>query len=141
MGKESMGLSLSLSFPHSHHLNLTPSSANTCYSPSGVPFKNPHGTMSSLLLQLWIFLTTEARTFLRGIDVNRLPSTVDCEEEAGVSSPNNTISSVRKRNERESNGGISDDEDGDTSRKKRVLVTCRPRNVLSQHRNVPVSFG
>ena len=62
--------------------------------------------------------------------MNRLPSTVDCEEEAGVSSPNSTISSVSgKRNEREGNGdeleierdcsgGISDEEDGDTSRKK-----------------------
>lgn len=56
----------------------------------------------------------------------------DCEEEAGVSSPNSTISSVSgKRSEREPNGsedhdnderaysrGISDEEDGDTSRKK-----------------------
>ena len=62
--------------------------------------------------------------------MNRLPSTVDCEEEAGVSSPNSTISSVSgKRSEREPNGdehemeracsrGISDEEDGDTSRKK-----------------------
>lgn len=73
---------------------------------------------------------TEKRSFLRGIDVNRLPSTVDCEEEAGVSSPNSTISSISgKRSEREGNGeehemeracsrGISDEEDGDTSRKK-----------------------
>lgn len=62
--------------------------------------------------------------------MNRLPSTADCEEEAGVSSPNSTISSVSgKRSEREPNGdenemerassrGISDEEDGDTSRKK-----------------------
>ncbi|KAG2399508.1 Homeobox-leucine zipper protein [Vigna angularis] len=35
----------------------------------------------------------ETRSFLRGIDVNRLPSAMDMEEEAGVSSPNNTISS------------------------------------------------
>lgn len=72
----------------------------------------------------------EARSFLRGIDVNRLPSQTDNEEEAGVSSPNSTISSVSgKRSEREANGedneieracsrGISDEEDGDTSRKK-----------------------
>lgn len=63
--------------------------------------------------------------------MNRLPSTADCEEEAGVSSPNSTISSISgKRSEREGiNGeehdmerdysrGISDEEDGDTSRKK-----------------------
>jgi len=52
------------------------------------------------------------------------------EEEAGVSSPNSTVSSVSgKRSEREPNGeehdmnracsrGISDEEDGETSRKK-----------------------
>jgi homeobox-leucine zipper protein len=63
--------------------------------------------------------------------VNRLPSTADCEEEAGVSSPNSTISSISgKRSEREgingdehemeraSSHGISDEEDGETSRKK-----------------------
>ncbi|XP_057420596.1 homeobox-leucine zipper protein HAT2-like [Lotus japonicus] len=68
-----------------------------------------------------------------GIDVNRLPSGVDCEDEAGVSSPNSTVSSVNdKRSEREGNGeerdveerdcsrGISDEDDdgGETSRKK-----------------------
>lgn len=62
--------------------------------------------------------------------MNTLPSTVDCEEEAGVSSPNSTISCASgKRSEREGNGdeqemdrdcsrGISDEEDGDNSRKK-----------------------
>ena len=62
--------------------------------------------------------------------MNRLPSAVDCEEEAGVSSPNSTISSVSgKRSERETNEedrdtdracyrGISDEEDAETSRKK-----------------------
>lgn len=59
--------------------------------------------------------------------MNRLPSTGDCEDEAGVSSPNSTVSSVSgKRSEREANGedldietrGISDEEDGETSRKK-----------------------
>jgi homeobox-leucine zipper protein len=62
--------------------------------------------------------------------VNRLPSTGDCEEVVGVSSPNSTISSVSgKRSEREANGedheierassrGISDEEDAETSRKK-----------------------
>ena len=64
--------------------------------------------------------------------MNRLPSVVDCEEEAGVSSPNSTVSSVSgKRSEREeangeendtdracSRGIISDEEDAETSRKK-----------------------
>lgn len=89
-------------------------------------------------------------SFLRGLDVNRVPSrvVVDVEDDAGVSSPNSTVSSVMsgKRNERElvaaggagggrtvedneaergssSLGGGSDDEDGggngdDGSRKK-----------------------
>lgn len=67
---------------------------------------------------------------LKGIDVNRLPSGVDCEEEAGVSSPNSTVSSVSgKRSEREYNDmeracsrGISDEEDAETARKKLRLT-------------------
>ncbi|XP_072962798.1 homeobox-leucine zipper protein HAT4-like isoform X2 [Typha angustifolia] len=68
---------------------------------------------------------------LRGIDVNRTPAaeTRDSEEEAGACSPNSTLSSVSgKRCEREpepeneaeraSSRGISDEEDGDGSRKK-----------------------
>lgn len=62
--------------------------------------------------------------------MNRLPSGGDCEEEAGVSSPNSTVSSVSgKRSEREPNGdehdvdracsrGISDEEDAEAARKK-----------------------
>ncbi|KAE8671737.1 hypothetical protein F3Y22_tig00111941pilonHSYRG00220 [Hibiscus syriacus] len=128
VGKEDLGLSLSLSFPHNHHplqLNLRPSlvhsTANSCTSPSGLTLANPHG-MILLLLQ--------TESFFRGIDINILPSAVDCEEEAGVSSPNSTISSLSgKRSEREGNGddleigkaysrGISVEEEGDSSRKK-----------------------
>lgn len=78
----------------------------------------------------------ERRSFLTGIDVNRIPATtVDMEEENGVSSPNSTISSLsgNKRslvNERSevANGdeilefSRSDDEDGDNSRKKLRLT-------------------
>ncbi|XWS32414.1 hypothetical protein CRYUN_Cryun23aG0157600 [Craigia yunnanensis] len=75
----------------------------------------------------------DTRSFLRGIDVNRAPAMVDCEEEGGVSSPNSTVSSISgKRNERDpvsdeteaeraSCSRASDDEDGaagDASRKK-----------------------
>nr|DAD47704.1 TPA_asm: hypothetical protein HUJ06_017641 [Nelumbo nucifera] len=110
----------------------------------------------------------ETRTFLRGIDVNRMPSTVDCEEEAAVSSPNSTISSVSgKRSERDTNGeeheieracsrGISDEEDGDMSRKKLRLSkdqsavleesfkehnTLNPVSISDIHKSFPVSFG
>ncbi|GKV41201.1 hypothetical protein SLEP1_g48767 [Rubroshorea leprosula] len=59
-----------------------------------------------------------------GIDVNRAPSVAECEEEAVVSSPNSTISSINgKRSERDAIGDEnkaegascfreSDDEDG-----------------------------
>lgn len=95
---------------------------------------------------------SDARSFLRGLDVNRTPpsaaaaaATADCyEEENGVSSPNSTVSSISgKRSEREaalggeeaeegdrdscSRGGGSDDDDGgngsgDASRKKLRLT-------------------
>ncbi|KAK6251083.1 hypothetical protein SCA6_005088 [Theobroma cacao] len=138
VGKEDLGLSLSLSFPQNHHslqLNLrpslVPSSANSCSSPSGLTLQKPSWNDASTPADpISESCRAETRSFLRGIDVNRLPSAVDCEEEAGVSSPNSTISSVSgKRSEREGNGdeheieracsrGISDEEDGDTSRKK-----------------------
>ena len=70
-------------------------------------------------------------SFLKGIDVNRIPTTVtEPEDEAGVSSPNSTISSISgKRSERDvpvndnegeraSSRGLSDDEDGENCRKK-----------------------
>ncbi|XVE65134.1 hypothetical protein DITRI_Ditri07aG0156800 [Diplodiscus trichospermus] len=134
-----LGLSLSLSFPQNHQSlqlylrpSLVPSSANSCSSPSGLTLQKPSWNDVSAPSSdpNSESCRAEAKSFLRGIDVNRLPSTVDCEEEAGVSSPNSTISSVSgKRSEREGNGddleieracsrGISDEEDGDTSRKK-----------------------
>ncbi|XP_022738009.1 homeobox-leucine zipper protein HAT4-like [Durio zibethinus] len=136
--KEDLGLSLGLSYPQNHHalqLNLRPSlvptSANSCSSPFGLALQKPSwNDVSAASDPNSESFRAETRSFLRGIDVNRLPSTVDCEEEAGVSSPNSTISSVSgKRSEREGNGdefeieracsrGISDEEDGDTSRKK-----------------------
>ncbi|KAJ9188521.1 hypothetical protein P3X46_003873 [Hevea brasiliensis] len=78
---------------------------------------------------------SDARTFQRGIDMNRIPSVADCDDETGVSSPNSTVSSISgKRSEREQIGEEteaerascsrdgSDDEDGgaggDASRKK-----------------------
>ncbi|XP_022758385.1 homeobox-leucine zipper protein HAT4-like [Durio zibethinus] len=130
--KEDLGLSLSLSFPQNHHLNLRPSLVPSSFSsPSGLTLQKPSwNDVSALSDPNSESFRAETRLFLRGIDVNRLPSTVDCEEEAGVSSPNSTISSVSgKRSERDGDGdeieierassrGISDEEDGDTSRKK-----------------------
>ncbi|KAJ7003444.1 homeobox-leucine zipper protein HAT4 [Populus alba x Populus x berolinensis] len=135
--KEDLGLSLSLSVPQNQHslqFNLMPSlvPSTAASSLSGFnPQKSSWNATFPPSDQNSDPYRAETRSFLRGIDVNRLPSTADCEEEAGVSSPNSTISSVSgKRSEREGiNGeehemerdysrGISDEEDGDTSRKK-----------------------
>ncbi|XP_004511712.1 homeobox-leucine zipper protein HAT4-like [Cicer arietinum] len=130
-----LGLSLSLSFPQNPP-NPQPSSTRSS-SPSGY---NPHKLS-------WNDAFTssdrdsetcrgEGRSLVLvgGIDVNRLPSGGDCEEETGVSSPNSTVSSVSgKRSERdvtcediemERDGcrGISDEEDAETSRKKLRLT-------------------
>ncbi|XP_044486647.1 homeobox-leucine zipper protein HAT4-like isoform X2 [Mangifera indica] len=131
--KDDLGLSLSLSFPQNHnslHPNLMPSlvpSSASSSSPSSVFNLHKHFPSSDPNSES---CRVETRSFLRGIDVNRLPSQADNEDEAGVSSPNSTISTVSgKRSEREPNGeeleierscsrGISDEEDGDTSRKK-----------------------
>ncbi|TQE02950.1 hypothetical protein C1H46_011437 [Malus baccata] len=145
--REDLGLSLSLNFPqtHNNHSNTTTSSSSFRLNlmPSLLP--TSASSTSGFLPQkpLWndslpssdLNSNSETyragpRSFLRGIDVNRLPSTVDCEDEAGVSSPNSTVSSVSgKRSERDANGedldlerdgsrGISDEEDGEACRKK-----------------------
>ncbi|KAE8683983.1 Homeobox-leucine zipper protein HAT2 [Hibiscus syriacus] len=138
VGKEDLGLSLSLTFPQNNNslqlnlkTSLVPSSANSCTSPSGLTLsKSAWNDSSSRSDHNSESFRAETGSFFRGIDMNILPSTVDCEDEAGVSSPNSTISSVSgKRSEREGNEdnleigkaysrGISDEEDGDTSRKK-----------------------
>ncbi|XP_028772912.1 homeobox-leucine zipper protein HAT4 [Neltuma alba] len=108
LSNHDFGLNLSLSFPHS------------AFSANKSSDRCSEGCRG------------EARSTLGGIDVNRLPSEVDCEEEAGISSPNSTISSVSgKRSERDQansseendtdraySRGISDEEDNETSRKK-----------------------
>ncbi|KAL5551418.1 hypothetical protein UlMin_001594 [Ulmus minor] len=132
--KEDLGLSLSLSFPQNrnHHHNLFVPSSDSSSSPSAFNLQKPSWNEPAFPSSDRNSETfrVETRSFLRGIDVNRLPSTADCEEEAGVSSPNSTVSSVSgKRSEKEANGdehdlerecsrGISDEEDGETSRKK-----------------------
>jgi len=98
----------------------------------------------------------ESGKYLRGIDVNRLPSTaIECqeEEEVGVSSPNSTVSSVSgKRSLREEDhdvenrGNISDEEDAETARKKLRLSkdqsaileeTFKEHNTLNPVINLP----
>ncbi|XP_048435885.1 homeobox-leucine zipper protein HAT4-like [Pyrus x bretschneideri] len=143
--REDLGLSLSLNFPqtHNNHSNSSSSGFRLNLMPSLLP--TSASSTSGFLPQkpLWndplpssdLNSNSETyragpRSFLRGIDVNRPPSTGDCEDEAGVSSPNSTVSSVSgKRSERDANGedldlerdgsrGISDEEDGEACRKK-----------------------
>ncbi|KAL2472074.1 Homeobox-leucine zipper protein HAT4 [Abeliophyllum distichum] len=119
--KEDLGLSLSLNFRADNWMS---SSSNSSLQLNLMP-----SLISSS--PSWPSSDRETRPFLKGIDVNRLPTAADADEEAGVSSPNSTISSVSgKRSEREATGsdelelerdcsrGISDEEDGDGSRKK-----------------------
>ncbi|CAI0413075.1 unnamed protein product [Linum tenue] len=161
-----LSLSLSFPSPHHHHqnhhhnhhtplhLNLMPSSSSSSAAfllPHSAPAAAAanHPKSSSWISHAALILNPSSdpnldsnrgettRSFLRGIDVNRLPAAAaaDCEEEVGVSSPNSTVSSISgKRSERDqpattgsagedldaagSRGGISDEEDGDTSRKK-----------------------
>ncbi|KAG5592814.1 hypothetical protein H5410_043328 [Solanum commersonii] len=124
--KEDLGLSLSLSFPDNNNkkntqLNLSPFNLIPKTSWTDSLFPSSDRNIETCRV--------ETRTFLKGIDVNRLPATGDADEEAGVSSPNSTISSVsgNKRTEREANNCDqeehemergSDEEDGETSRKK-----------------------
>lgn len=138
-------MSLSLSFPAAEQqqqqnrnplqLNLMPSLVSSSPSPFNLLHKSPwtdHSFPSSSDRNQDAF-RVETRSFLKGIDVNRMPATAaEADEEAGMSSPNSTISSVSGKrsvsereaagddleNERASSGGISDGEDGDNSRKK-----------------------
>ncbi|CAN8231758.1 unnamed protein product [Cochlearia groenlandica] len=112
--KDDLGLSLGLNFPKKQ-INL---------------ITNPSSSSSFGLLQKSSFNDSFNSSVLRTfIDVNIPPSTAEYGEEeyAGVSSPNSTVSSsTGKRSEREeddtdpqgSRGIVSDDEDGENSRKK-----------------------
>ncbi|XP_010494967.2 PREDICTED: homeobox-leucine zipper protein HAT2 [Camelina sativa] len=99
MGKEDLGLSLSLGSSQNHNplqLNL-----------------NHNASLSNNLQRFPWNQTFDHTSDLRKIDVNSFPSTANCEEETGVSSPNSTISSTisGKRSEREGISGASDDHD------------------------------
>ncbi|XP_077247049.1 homeobox-leucine zipper protein HAT4-like [Tasmannia lanceolata] len=130
--KEDLGLSLSLSSSKNRNplqLNLMPTSIAS--SPAPFMFQNtPWNEILASSERNSEIYNGETRSFLKGIDVNRMPSTGENEQEATVSSPNSTVSSVSgKRSERDQNGeeneiersssrGISDEEDGEASRKK-----------------------
>ncbi|KAF5816279.1 putative transcription factor HD-ZIP family [Helianthus annuus] len=133
VNKDDLGLSLSLNFPAAPdtHPSSSHMSSMPLFDPRTINWSDSYPSSSSDRHNLDAF-RVETRSFLKGIDVNRVPATTaaEAEEEAGVSSPNSTISSISgKRSERDvivnendgeraSSRGISDDEDGDNSRKK-----------------------
>ncbi|KAJ9171197.1 hypothetical protein P3X46_014592 [Hevea brasiliensis] len=132
---DGLGLGLGLSLGAAAPQNQPSLKLNLMPFPS-VFMQNNHKTSLNDLFQS-SDRNSDARSFQRGIDMNRIPSVADCDYETGVSSPNSTISSISgKKSEREqigeeteaerascSRGGrVSDDEDGlaggDASRKK-----------------------
>lgn len=136
--EDHLGLTLSLNFqtethqpsPSSSplHSTQTPSITSSSTRSHFNLLHNTSVTKQTSDRSLFETCRVETRSFLKGIDVNRLPAmTVDMEEEAGVSSPNSTISSSvsgKRRSLERSELGNSDDiidcddEDGDNSRKK-----------------------
>ncbi|EFH54592.1 hypothetical protein ARALYDRAFT_486512 [Arabidopsis lyrata subsp. lyrata] len=147
---DGLGLSLSLSLGFNQKdpsSRLNPMPLASYSTSSHMHMQQSNYSHPQKIQNTWINMfhsserNTDMRSFLRGIDVNRAPSTVvvDVEDDgAGVSSPNSTVSSVMsgKRSERElmtaaataggggrvednemerascSLGGGSDDEDG-----------------------------
>ncbi|RZC48040.1 hypothetical protein C5167_040989 [Papaver somniferum] len=156
VGMEDLGLSLSLSSTNHHH-NLNALQLNLM--PTSSPFSHQqqqHHQKSSPWINMEQNLEMyrgETRSFLRGIDVNRMPqktmiSTIDNEEEeGGNSSPNSTLSSLSgKRSLRDLEGGseenydmeracsrgISDEEDGgsDTRNSNKKLRLSKDQSAL-----------
>ncbi|XP_008809454.1 homeobox-leucine zipper protein HAT4-like [Phoenix dactylifera] len=152
--KVDLGLSLSLNSSQSH---IPPSTS----SPSPFPFHQK---------PLWSKLPSpsveEAQPKLKGIDVNRKPGVErvleEEEEEEGTSSPDSTLSSLSgkrsrrdpfsnteiHRLERMSSKGVSDEEDGEGSRKKlrlskeqsAVLEECfKEHNTLNPKQKIALA--
>ncbi|CAN8267152.1 unnamed protein product [Cochlearia groenlandica] len=99
MGKEDLGLSLTLGFSQNYNtlqLNINHNSSISNNNLQQSPWNQTFTPSSDL----------------GKIDVNSVPSRLYCDEEAGASSPNSTISSTisGKRSERE---GISGDDHGE----------------------------
>ncbi|CAA7029556.1 unnamed protein product [Microthlaspi erraticum] len=130
---DQLGLSLSLSLG----LNQREPSSGLNPMPRGSYSSSSHMHMQSnynhpqKIQSNWIQMfqssekNSDMRSFIRGVDVNRAPSTVvvDVEEDVGVSSPNSTVSSVMsgKRSERDlmaaaSAGGVRIVEDNEAER-------------------------
>ncbi|ESQ44039.1 hypothetical protein EUTSA_v10006110mg [Eutrema salsugineum] len=135
MGERDDGLGLSLSLSLGSNQNESSSRFNpmplASFPSSSHMHMQNHYSHPQKIQNNWIQMfqsserNSDVRSFLRGIDVNRAPSTVvvDVEEDAGVSSPNSTVSSVMsgKRSERElmaaaAAGGVRVIEDNEAER-------------------------
>ncbi|KZV43501.1 hypothetical protein F511_19045 [Dorcoceras hygrometricum] len=163
-----LGLSLSMRIPEKqhHNLNLSPPLAESSSPPrpppsaaSAVPvpvpfplnlFRSPlpflqqpqqqqHKPSNNDAFQLSADRSGEPRSYFRGIDVNRAITVIDCDEEAMVSSPNSTVSSVSgKRSEREENdaerasSSFEMEDDGGEAARKKLRLSKEQAAVLEE---------
>ncbi|XP_021757829.1 homeobox-leucine zipper protein HAT4-like isoform X1 [Chenopodium quinoa] len=131
------------------NLMMMPSLASSTASPSPLLQKLPWNRSTDSFPPSSDRNSDSSRSFLRGIDVNR-PAGGD-EEDAGVSSPNSTVSTVSgKRSsgerdsmttagagddievERASSRGLSDDEDGGENSRKKLRLTKDQSAILEE---------
>lgn len=144
MEYQDLGLSLKLGFSdESFRASVTPQNLNLSTSSSSSHSSPFHSS------PCWADRNSDAAcggaeataAFLKGIDVNRAPAAADGEEEAGLSSPNSTVSSVSgsKRSEREDqeteracSRGISDEEDGGEASRKKLRLTKDQSAILEE---------
>ncbi|XP_073142883.1 homeobox-leucine zipper protein HAT4-like [Henckelia pumila] len=156
-----LGLSLSLRFPENQNQNLNlspprhaPAAVGPAASVVPVPFplnlfrsplpflQQPQQQLkpsSTDAFQLSADRSVEPRSYFRGIDVNRAITVIDCDEEAMVSSPNSTVSSVSgKRSEREENeaerasSSFEMDDDGGEAARKKLRLSKEQAAVLEE---------
>ncbi|XP_075519253.1 homeobox-leucine zipper protein HAT4-like [Primulina tabacum] len=153
-----LGLGLSLRFPENQHQNLNsspprpPPTAASAVLPVPFPlnlFRSPlpflqqpqqqHKPSNTDVFQLSADRSGEPRSYFRGIDVNRAITVIDCDEEAMVSSPNSTVSSVSgKRCEREENeaerasSSFEMEDDGGEAARKKLRLSKEQAVVLEE---------
>ncbi|KAL2536602.1 Homeobox-leucine zipper protein ATHB-4 [Forsythia ovata] len=139
MAEGADGLGLSLSLRCLDNKNLDPPTPNFPLNlmRSASPFMHHHH--GNDLLKSSADRIAEPRSFLRGIDVNRPVTILDCEEDVMASSPNSTVSSVSgKRSEREENDGeratssLEEDDGGDAAARKKLRLSKEQAAVLEE---------
>ncbi|XP_051148017.1 homeobox-leucine zipper protein HAT4-like [Andrographis paniculata] len=148
-----LGLSLSLRMPENNKTQNPPPSASApavATAASQFPlnfFRSPMPYLQQLnsksstadAFKATADRNAETRSVFRGIDVNRAIPLIDVDEEAMVSSPNSTVSSLSgKRSEREENDGerasssLEIDDDGDAAARKKLRLSKEQAAVLEE---------